>query len=293
MAKTTPARGEVTVNQTVVGSILSAKESKLNEGELSGVIVASVLGAIALLMLLSVCFFRTRKQKGKEDLSMHFDNLTYTVRSMISSQPRMSRHERSLNNQVPTGSQNVYADPIACTTCQAKLPNVSVIPKESGHYAEITDQKMVDKLNVYLPKYDNNEYEKCNITKSKLGVTDSPQYLDVCTGADSKAVYESVSENEAECNAMNEQLETSKNQYDECGNVDVPDNAPSHYIDLDDAVGNGESADSTSLRLELEPGVYEDLNNVNGQPSSLDDILVNCDGDLDLAKAPSDEKHCS
>lgn len=32
---------------------------QLFTGELSGVIVASVLGAIALLMLLSVCFFRT------------------------------------------------------------------------------------------------------------------------------------------------------------------------------------------------------------------------------------------
>lgn len=265
--------------------MVASQESNVTSGELSGIIIACVLGALALLMLLSVCFFRTRKKKGKEDLAMHFDNLTYTVRSMLSSQPRMSRHERSLNNQVPTGSQNLYADPIACTTCQAKLQNVSVIAKESGHYAEITEQKMVDTLNVYLPKYDNNDYEKCNIAKSKLGVSDSPQYLDVC--ADSKAVYESVSENEAACNAMNEQLETSKNQYDECGNVDGPDNAPSHYIDLDDAVRNGESFDSTSLRLELEPGVYDDLNNANGQPSSLNDILVNCDGDLDLAKAPS------
>jgi hypothetical protein len=76
--------------------------------------------------------------------------------------------------------------------------------KEQSHYSEITDQMAADKLNVYLPKYDNAEYEKCNIAKSKLGPVDTAQYLDVCES--SKGVYDSVSGDEMGCNAMNEQF---------------------------------------------------------------------------------------
>ncbi|CAC5359567.1 unnamed protein product [Mytilus coruscus] len=203
-------------------------------GEIPEVIIASVLGALALLMLLGVCFFRTIKKKS------------YTITSILSSISRISKHERSLNEQVCTGDQNVCTEPNKSTACQAKQPNVSVIAIESGHFPEISEQKMVDKLNIYLPKYDNNEYEKCSIAKSKVGVRDSKQYL--C--ADNEAVYESVSVNETASNVMNEQLETSKNQYEECGNLEGPQNVPSHYIEMDGAA----------------------VNNAKRQPSSLDDI---------------------
>ncbi|CAC5359566.1 unnamed protein product [Mytilus coruscus] len=185
------------------GGKFAEQKSTMNEGELSGVIVASVLGAIALLTLLSFCFFRTR------------------------------------NYEFLTGSQSINSDPNEGTACQTKLSNVSVTVKESGHYSEISKHKMGDKLIVSLPNYDNNEYEECNIATRKVGVSDSPQYLN--ESADSKTVYYSVSENEAGCNAMNEQLETSKNQYDECGNGEGSVNSPIYYIDMTGAEEIGES----------------------------------------------------
>ena len=237
----------------------------------------------------------SRKKEDKENSAMFFDNITYTVRRVLPSSSRISRHEQNLNNQVPTGSPNDYADGNECATACKPIDSDDCIKiKEQNHYSEITDQMAADKLNVYLPKYDNAEYEKCNISKSKLGPIDTAQYLDACES--SKSVYDSVIDDDMACNAMNEQLESNKNAYDECGNVERGDNPPNHYMDMDieDAgetfdgeICDGETCDGASLQLEIEPGIYEELNNKDEQPSSINDIFVNFEGNLDLAKGPS------
>jgi hypothetical protein len=233
----------------------------------------------------------SRKKEDKENNAMFFDNITYTVRPVLPSSTRISRHEQNLNNQVPTGSLNDYTDVNECKPIDSD--DCTKI-KEQSHYSEIMDQMAADKLNVYLPKYDNAEYEKCNIAKSKLGPVDTAQYLDVCES--SKGVYDRVSCDEMGCNAMNEQLESNKNAYDECGNVERGDNPPNQYMDMDNddagdttdrATCDGETTDGGSLQLEIEPGIYEELNNKDEQPSSINDIFVNFEGNLDLAKGPS------
>lgn len=227
----------------------------------------------------------SRKKEDKENSAMFFDNITYTVRRVLPSATRISRHEQNLNNQVPTGSPNDYVDVNECATaCKPIDSDDCTKIKEQNHYSEITDQMAADKLNVYLPKYDNAQYEKCNIAKSKLGPVDTAQYLDACES--SKSVYDSVRGDEMACNAMNEQLESTKNAYDECGNVERGDNPPNHYIDMDNEDA-GETTDGASLQLEIEPGIYEELNNKDEQPSSINDIFVNFEGNLDLAKGPS------
>jgi hypothetical protein len=55
----------------------------------------------------------------------------------------------------------------------------------------------------------------------------------------------------------------------------------------DRATCDGETTDGGSLQLEIEPGIYEELNNKDEQPSSINDIFVNFEGNLDLAKGPS------
>lgn len=253
-----------------------------------------------MILSFNICIFCSRRKDTKEDsLAMHFDNLTYTVRSMFSGSG-MSRQERHLNNQVQTGSQNVYADPNTC--CPTSPPaDVCTSSKEPSHYSEITEAKVADKLMVYLPKYTNSEYEKCNIAKSKLGFNDKTAYLDACTY--SKNVYDTVQENEASSNAMNEQLENAKHQYDECGNVDKIDNSPAgmgdnpspatgdnsfnHYADLDDVTDSLGSLDSGSLQIDVGPNVYEEFVSVKDQASDLDDVVVNMDTNIDLRKTPA------
>lgn len=168
---------------------------------------------------------------------MHFDNSTYTVRSKLSSKVRMSRHKRSGNYEVLTRSKSINADQNEGT--ETKPSNVSVIFKDSGHYSELSEHKMVEKLIVYLPNNDNNAYEEYNIATHKVWENESTQFLNEC--ANSKAVYNSVSDNEAACNAMNEQLETSKKQYDEYENVEGSDNSHIYYIDMNTAADIGRS----------------------------------------------------
>lgn len=242
----------------------------------------------------------SRKKEDKDNNAMFFDNITYAVTRVLPSSTRISRHEQNLNNQVPTGSTNDYVDVNECATaCKPIDIDDCTKIKEQNHYSEIMDQKAADKLNVYLPKYDNAEYEKCNIAKSKLGPVDTAQYLDACES--SKNVYDSVSGDEMACNAMNEQLESNKNAYDVCGNVERGDNPPNHYMEMDNEDAGEtfdgepfdgepcdvETTDGASLRLEIEPSIYEELHNKDEQPSSIDDIFVNFEGNLDLAKGPS------
>lgn len=152
---------------------------------------------------------------------MHFDISTCSVRSKLSSKVRMSRYKRSGNYEVLTGCQSINADQNEGT--KTKPSNVSVIFKDSGHYSELAEHKMVEKLIVNLPNNDNNAYEEYNIATHKVWENESTQFLNEC--ANSKAVYNSVSDNEAACNAMNEELETSKKQYDEYENVEGSDNS--------------------------------------------------------------------
>lgn len=263
----------------------------MSAGSMTGVVIACVLGSVALLLILSVCFFRSRrKEKTEDSLAMHFDNLTYTVRSILSGS-RMSRQERHLNNQVNTGSQNVYADPNTCCPT-VSTTDLCTSTKEPSHYSEITEAKVPEKLNVYLPKYGNAEYEKCNIAKSKLGgYNDKTAYLEACTY--SKNVYDTVNENEASSNAMNELLENSKHQYDECGNVEKGDhsisvvNTSNPYDDLEDIPDSLGSLDNASLNIDMALNEYEEFVRSSDPEGDFGAVTGSLDTHIDLTKAPS------
>ena len=125
----------------------------------------------------------SRKKEDKENNDMSYDNKAYT--GILLPSTRISRHEQSLNNQVPTGSPSDYADVNEChTAC-----NTIDCTELKGLYSEITD-----------PIYDN--------AKSKLGPVDTAQYLDACES--SNRVYDNASGDEMAGNAMNEECVKTK-----------------------------------------------------------------------------------